>query len=129
MDDALLLEEAALRPTLAAELEGEPMGLIQFHPEKEAGAGRGWISLYCICRGFRTKGYGIQLLGQAVQYYRAMGRHEVCLALTRDNAAARRFFTEYGFRPAGEKTADGREVWTKEIGFRESWLEEGLPKL
>ena len=118
LDEALLLREAALRPTLAAERETRPVGLIQFLPDKEAEAGRGWISLYCMERDFRAQGYGIQLLGQAVQYYRPLGRTTLCLALTAGNETARRFFEDYGFCRTEERTPGGRQVWEKDIGFR-----------
>lgn len=117
LDDALLLKEMLSRPTMVAELEDKPIGLLQLNPEKEADAARGWISLYCMDRDSRTKGYGIQLLGQAVQYYRPVGRNTLCLALAEGNETALRFFTDYGFRPTEERSHGGRQVWEKEIGF------------
>lgn len=116
LDADLLVREASARPTLAAELEGRRVGILQMNPDKEADAGRGWLSLYCMERDARSHGYGIQLLGQAVLYYRARGREKVCLRLPQ-NGPARRFFQNCGFSPA-ETSPDGRVVWTKDIRFR-----------
>jgi probable phosphoglycerate mutase len=118
MDGALLLEEAANRPTLKADLAGKPVGVVQMNPQKDSGTDRGWISLYCIGRTFRTRGYGIQLLGQAVRFYRTINRNRLCLALPEGAGDARRFFSEYGFTPLRERTRDGRGIWSKDIGFR-----------
>jgi len=118
LDAGLLLREAAQRPTLTGELEDGLVGLLQLNPRKEADAGRGWLSLYGIDRARRGRGYGIQLLGQAVYYYRRLGRETLCLAMNEKNEAGRRFFSDYGFAASGERTADGREVWSKDLRFR-----------
>lgn len=113
-DRAVLLDEAAARPTLTAISGDTPVGVIQLNPEKEAKTGRGWISLYCMDSAYRAQGLGIQLLGQAVRYYRPLGRTHLRLALARKNKTAARFFSGYGFRGAGV-TADGREIWEMDI--------------
>ena len=115
-DPALLTREAEQRPTLAAIAGETPAGLIQLHPDKEAAAGCGWISLYCMDRPFRGQGLGIQLLGQAVRYYRPLGRERLRLRLGQSNQAAARFFSHYGFAPAGED-GSGRLILEKNIGF------------
>ncbi len=115
-DPALLKREAGQRPTLAAIAGETPVGLIQLHPDKEAEEGCGWISLYCMDRPFRGQGLGIQLLGQAVRYYRPLGRERLRLRLGRGNQAAARFFSAYGFAPAGED-GSGRLILEKSIGF------------
>lgn len=118
-DAGTLLREAETRPTVVGQLEGTPVGLLQLHPEKEAALGRGWLSLYCVDRDYRGQGYGVQLLGQAVQHYRALGRDTLCVALTAKNQTARRFFTDYGFRDSGETDDRGRQVLCKRIAFAE----------
>ena len=116
-DPQVLLAEAAARPTLTAWLGEQPVGILQLNPEKEAERERGWISLYCMDSPYRSLGYGVQLLGQAVKYYRPRGRHILCLSLPRFNQEAGRFFTAYGFQPA-EDAGGGRQVWRKNIDFR-----------
>lgn len=119
LDHALLLKEAEERPTLVAIMNGHPAGLLQLNIEKDAARDWGWISLYCMDQDFRAKGYGVQLLGQAVQAYRPLGRKELRLALAEGNAQTQKFFTDYGFTPAGEKTRDGREIFRKDISFHD----------
>ncbi|MEG1592990.1 MAG: bifunctional histidine phosphatase family protein/GNAT family N-acetyltransferase [Oscillibacter sp.] len=111
-----LLKTAQTRPTLVAALGEAPVGILQLHPEKEAEAGCGWISLYCMAPAYRHQGYGVQLLGQAVQAYRPLGRTRLRVALTRSNAAAGRFFGEYGFRAVAD--AGNRQIWEKNIGYQ-----------
>lgn len=95
----VLLKEAARRPTLGAYIEGRPAGILQLNPDKEAEEKAGWISLYCMTEDNRSRGLGIQLLGQAVLRYRALGREKLRLSLGRGNKAALRFFSRYGFSP------------------------------
>lgn len=95
----VLLKEAARRPTLGAYIEGRPAGILQLNPDKEAEEKAGWISLYCMTEDNRSRGLGIQLLGQAVLRYRALGREKLRLSLGRGNKAALRFFSQYGFSP------------------------------
>lgn len=66
-DGGRLLADAAGRYTLVGYLEGEPVGLVQLGPEN------GWISLACIRADCRKRGFGVQLIGQAVQVTRARG--------------------------------------------------------
>mgnify|MGYP001378618477 CR=1 FL=1 len=117
LDPDVLLREAQDRPTLVGLLQSRPVGLLQMNPRKNAAESLGWISLYCMEKNYRARGYGIQLLGQAVQYYRPLGRQRLCLALAEGNVEARRFFTGYGFQAVGQRTDDGREIFQKDIGF------------
>lgn len=108
-EDRLTLAGAALDSDAA-------QGLLQLDLQREAGRKRGWISLCYIDRDSRKLGYGVQLLGQAVEHFRPLGRETLCVAL-RPGAAAESFFREYGFRPTGETTEDGRSVLEKDISF------------
>lgn len=120
-DEAALLESAGQRPALLGMLEGEPVGVIQVYPEKEAAERCGWISLYCVEASCRNRGFGVQLLGQAVQYYRPLGRERLRLALGKENSRARRHFAEYGFKAVGQ-CDDGREIWEKDISYQAEFL-------
>jgi ribosomal protein S18 acetylase RimI-like enzyme len=56
------------------------------------------------------------MLGQAVKYYRPLGRAALRLSLPESNDAARRFFVRCGFCSAAR--ADGRVELTKNIALR-----------
>ena len=109
-----LLSDAAERFTLVGYLQEEPVGLVQLGPEN------GWISLACIREDCRKRGFGVQLIGQAVQHVRPLGGQTLRVALP-EGSGARTFFMDYGFVPA-EKTPEGREVLEKDIRFRPEFL-------
>ena len=108
-DEARLLADAAGRHTLVGCLGEEPVGLVQLGPEA------GWISLACIAPAFRKRGFGIQLIGQAVQETRAGGGARLYIAEAAAKAAGP-FFQDHGFVPAGPA------VLEKNIGYRPEFL-------
>ena len=97
------------RPALAGWLEEEPVGLIQF------GRAEGEISLAWVRRDCRRRGFGVQLVGQAVYYWRPLGADRLRIALP-EGCAAERFFGDCGFIPGGTAGPGGR-LWVKDIGF------------
>lgn len=113
-DREKLLADAARRTTLVGYLNETPVGLVQVGPEP------GWISLACIQPEHRKQGFGVQLIGQAVQLARSRGREELSVALGQDSAA-QAFFADYGFRPAGT-AEDGRVILVKNIAFDPAFL-------
>ncbi len=121
-DPETLRTEAAERPALVGYVGEEPVGVVQLRPEKEAAQGNGWLTLSCVRPPYQGRGYGIQLLGQAVMYYRPLGRDRLRVALP-DGAASRPFFTAHGFSPAG-RTASGREILEKDISYHWEFLGE-----
>ena len=92
------------------------MGLVQVGPEP------GWISLACIREDCRKRGFGVQLIGQAVLLARQAGGEKLTVLLAPDSGA-RDFFTDYGFGPVGT-SADGRTVFEKNIAFIPEFLGE-----
>ena len=114
-DRERLLADAGERSVLVGYLGEEPVSLVQLGPEV------GWISLACVRADCRKRGFGVQLIGQAVQMTRARGGERLSIALER-NSGARAFFSDYGFRPAGE--ADGRVILEKNIAFDPEFLGE-----
>ena len=104
------------RHTLVGYSRETPVGLVQMGPEA------GWISLACIREGYRSRGFGVQLIGQAVQWTRALGGETLYIALTEGNAA--KVFSDYGFVPTGT-AEDGRTVFAKDIRFLPEFLGEG----
>ena len=97
------------RPALVGYLGEEPVGLIQFGPAA------GEIALLCVRRDCRRRGFGVQLIGQAVYRWRPLGAERLRAALP-EGCAAERFFRDCGFAPAGEAGA-GKTLWEKDIGF------------
>lgn len=102
---------------LAGYLQEEPVGLVGFGPM----AGKaGSITLACIRENCRCRGFGIQLIGQAVQHWRPLGAEALRIVLPPDSAA-RPFFLDYGFVPAG--TGEMGEVLEKSIRYDPRFLE------
>ena len=106
-DPARLEAEAESRWTRLGFLNGEPVGLVQMGPDP------GWITLACIRSAFRKRGFGTQLIGQAVQHTR---REEGETLYAAAPMAAKTFLRESGFVPSGTG-ADGRTLWEKSIAF------------
>ena len=86
-----------------------PVGAVAFDDGREAERGCGWIPLLTVAEPWRRRGYGVQLIGQAVMHYRPMGRDRLRLP-TPETEAAAGFYREFGFSPA----ADG-PAWEKFI--------------
>ena len=113
-DREKLMLDAAERTTLVGYLAERPVGLVQVGPEP------GWITLACIREDCRKRGFGGQLVGQAVLLARSRGGEELSVALGRDSGA-HAFFTDYGFRSAGA-AEDGRVILVKNIAFDPEFL-------
>lgn len=93
--------------TLEGLLGDEPAGLLHMDP------GTGRILLASVRPDFRRRGFGVQLMGQAVQYARAQGGEELS-ALLPAGAPGGEFLRGCGFAPAPQ---EGRTLWRKWIGF------------
>lgn len=104
--------EATPLPAAPLILEGfreeEPAGLLQLDPP----AGR--ILLVYVRPGCRKRGFGVQLIGQAVQRVRALGGEELSALLDRESPALP-FFLDCGFVLRGSENGQTRLV--KFIGF------------
>ena len=115
-DEARLLADAIVRQTLVGYLRGEPIGVVQLGPES------GWISLLCIREDCRKRGFGAQLIGQAVQHTRPRGGEKLSVAFEED-PAAQAFFGDYGFSCVG-RTESGKMLLEKDIRFLPEFLSE-----
>ena len=82
---------------MEAFLDGVPCGMLELAEKSGAEEGYGHISLIYLEKEFRGKGLAIQLVGQAVSYYRRRGRKALRLRVAPDNAAALKFYNEAGF--------------------------------
>ena len=96
-------------PALAGYLGEELVGLVRFGPAE------GEIALLCVRRDCRRRGFGAQLIGQAVYHWRPLGAERLTAVLP-EGCAAEGFFGDYGFAPA-EAAGAGRRLWVKNIGF------------
>ena len=101
---------------LTGYLNGTPVGAVAFDDVREAAEGCGWIPLLAVAEPWRRRGYGVQLIGQAVMHYRPLGRDWLRLPAP-ETEAAERFCREFGFSPAD----DGR-AWEKDIGYDPEFL-------
>ena len=101
---------------LTGYLNGTPVGAVAFDEGREAAEGCGWIPLLAVAEPWRRRGYGVQLIGQAVMHYRPLGRDRLRLPAP-ETEAAERFCREFGFSPAD----DGR-AWEKDIGYDPEFL-------
>ena len=88
------------------------VGLVQFGP---ADGRPGRIALACIRRECRSRGFGVQLIGQAVHHWRPLGSGCLWVALP-TSGRGERFFRDYGFLPAGQDE-QGRTLLEKDIRF------------
>ena len=110
------------KEALLASLEGEPVGVIRLDIDRDAALGLGWIETYAMLPKWRHQGYGVQLLGQAVQRYRSLGRDKLRCAVAEDDQEGCRFAQRYGFRAVEEK--DGTVIYEKYIGYPETYTGE-----
>ena len=95
-------------------LNGRPVGLVRFDPDREVECGKGWVDLFWIEEASRRRGYGTQLLGQAVMYYRHLGRDHLRTAGPADLP----LFVRRGFTPV----KDGEDILEKNIGYDPEFL-------
>ncbi len=74
-----------------------PCGMLELSPRQGAEEGYGHIALLFLEREFRGIGLGVQLLGEAISYYRRLGRRQLRLRVTETNLSALRFYDAWGF--------------------------------
>ena len=88
---------------MTAMLGGRPVGILQMDLQTEAELGVGRIPFLCITPEIRDHGLGVQLLGQAVSTFRALGRQYIRLRCAPENTHAQLFYKKYGFYKIGEE--------------------------
>lgn len=98
----------------------EPAGLLELDVKSGAKDSYGGIAFYYLCKKFRNKGFGVQLLGQAISVYRPMGRSRLRLHVAEENLNAISFYCKYGFENVGKvKGALGMlRIMEKDISLR-----------
>ena len=88
---------------LLALLGDTPVGVLQMDWRQDAEDQAGRVPFFYMAPEFRSKGLGVQLLGQAVCTYRAMGRQVLRLRCAPENERAKKFYTFHGFYKVGEE--------------------------
>ncbi len=123
-------ESLGLEPSLLAEAcnkedpralqtvmeEEEAVGFVSFDTARCAG-GTGEVKLLYTLPAYRSRGYGIQLIGQAVQLFRPLGAERVELSCPVKNEEALRFFLSCGLRETARDEKNAQ--LTLDIGFGE----------
>ena len=103
----------------AAMAGDELVGLVQLDTERYAEDGAGYIPFCYIFPRHRQQGLGVQLIGQAVHFFRPLGRDKLRLRCAPYNDRAQRFYARYGFTKIGEEQG-GRvplDILEKYIGY------------
>lgn len=85
----------------------QAVGLLLLDPARDRGEGAGFIPFLSILPQSRGKGLGIQLIGQAVAFYRPQGRDRLHIVPGAEGAAD--YLRKYGFSGSG--------LMEKYIGF------------
>ncbi len=92
-------------------------GLLQLSPQRDQEQGAGFLSLCYLSPAFRGRGLGVQLLGQAISFYRPRGRTSLRMRCSLANEPVQRFCTKYGFHSVGQEQVGSRtlELLEKDI--------------
>lgn len=81
--------------------EQEPVGFLELDLKKGGDESVGAIPFVYLDPAHRRNGRGVQLLDQAMQVFRAMGRTKLRLRCAPENESAYRFYTRHGFQQIG----------------------------
>lgn len=94
-------------------------GILQLDPERYSQDNAGYIPFVYMMPELRSKGLGVQLLGQAVSFYRPMGRDKLRLRCAPYNEPAQKFYAKHGFVKIGEEVGSRvpLDILEKYIGF------------
>ncbi len=101
--NAMACYEDSPDSVLTAMLEGKPAGILQMDFQTDAESGVGRIPFVYMEPEIRDHGLGVQLLGQAVSSFRALGRKYLRLRCAPENTFAQHFYQKYGFYKVGEE--------------------------
>lgn len=83
-------------------LRDQVIGVLQMATLRDADQGVGYVPFVYLKPDFRRQGIGVQLIGEAVCAYRALGRDRLRLRCAPDNHLAQRFYKRYGFVRIGQ---------------------------
>jgi len=102
-----------------AMVKDEPMGIVQLDRERYCQDGAGYIPFVYISPKWREQELGVQLIGQAVSYFRPLGRDKLRLRCAPYNSRAQHFYQKYGFVKIGEESGSRvpLDILEKYIGY------------
>lgn len=89
-----------------AMLDDTPIGLLQLDPQRDQEEKVGFIDYIGLQKKSRNQALGIQLIGEAISYYRKLGREKLRVCLPERYARQRAWFERYGFVSVGEDLYD-----------------------
>ena len=98
----------------------EIAGLLQLDTEFELKPGAGHISFFYLEDRFRGRGLGVQLLGQAVSFFRELGRSSLALRVSDKNTNALRFYKKYGFTQFGKEKGFSGKLLLLELNITQT---------
>lgn len=88
---------------LVAMLGQERVGILQMDWQQQAEEGVGRIPFFCVLPPYRSRGFGVQMLGQAISSYRKLGRKRLLLRCAPENERAKAFYHRHEFHKIGEE--------------------------
>ena len=97
----------------------EVVGVLELDVERYSPDNAGYIAFCYMDPSRREQNLGVQLIGQAVAFYRPMGRDKLRLRCAPYNDRAQHFYHKYGFAKIGDEVG-GRvplEILEKYIGY------------
>lgn len=94
---------------------GTPVGMLQLDLEQESEQSVGRVPFLYIRPEYRSKGFGIQLLGQAIYTFRGYGRNRLRLRCAPENSRAKNFYNRHGFHKIGEEPGGTGHLDTMEL--------------
>ncbi|MGI5963002.1 MAG: GNAT family N-acetyltransferase [Lawsonibacter sp.] len=104
--------------TLAMDRE-EIAGVLQLDTNRYQQDGAGYIPFCYIVPALREHNLGVQLIGQAVSFFRPLGRDKLRLRCAPYNHRAQHFYRKYGFYKIGEEQGSRvpLDILEKYIGY------------
>lgn len=95
--------EATPRGVVFAMSGDQLVGIVEVDPVRYAQDNAGYIPFCYIVPDLREQSLGSQLLGEAISFFRPLGRDKLRLRCAPYNARAQRFYAKSGFHKIGEE--------------------------
>lgn len=95
------------------------VGILELNTHADADQGTGRIPFIYILPEYRLSGLGVQMIGQAVDFYRRLGRQSLRLRCAPENKIGQTFYAKYGFVKIGEESGGtgSLDLLEKYIGY------------
>ena len=96
-------------------------GLIQLDTQRYSEDRSGYIPFFYMMPPYRGQGLAVQLIGQAVSFFRPLGRDRLRLRCAPYNTAAQQFYQKFGFVKIGEEQGSRvpLDIMEKYIGYNQ----------